>query len=82
MSAAFAALVSGVERVVVSRHVHDGKRGRSSRRVGAEGLTIISRRGNETTFYEMVARRAKLFPNVLGRNPKRLKFVASTITSH
>ena len=41
----------------------------------AEGLTIISRRGNEGIFREMVARPAKLFPDALGRSPKPLKFI-------
>jgi glyoxylase-like metal-dependent hydrolase (beta-lactamase superfamily II) len=41
----------------------------------AEGLTVISRRGNEGIFREMVARPARQFPDVLGRNPKPLKFI-------
>ena len=41
----------------------------------AEGLTIISRRGNEGIFREMVARPATLFPDALGRSPKPLKFI-------
>ena len=41
----------------------------------AEGLTVISRRGNEGIFREMVARPAKLFPDALGRSPKPLKFI-------
>jgi hypothetical protein len=41
----------------------------------AEGLTVISRRGNEGIFREMVSRPATAFPDALGRNPKPLKFL-------
>jgi hypothetical protein len=38
-------------------------------------LTIISRRGNEGIFREMVERPAGLFPDALGRQPQPLKFI-------
>jgi hypothetical protein len=41
----------------------------------ARGLTIISRRGNEAIFSEMVARPAPNFPDALARNPQPLEFV-------
>jgi glyoxylase-like metal-dependent hydrolase (beta-lactamase superfamily II) len=68
------ALVPGkrVTQVIQSHHHFDHSVG--LRAAAAEGLTIISRRGNEGIFREMVARPAKLFPDALGRNPKPLKF--------
>jgi glyoxylase-like metal-dependent hydrolase (beta-lactamase superfamily II) len=70
------ALVPGkrVTQVIQSHHHFDHSVG--LRAAVAQGLTIISRRGNEGIFREMVARPAKLFPDALGRNPKPLKFIA------
>ena len=69
------ALVPGkrVTRVIQSHHHFDHSAG--LRAAVAEGLTIISRRGNEGIFREMVARPARLFPDALGRNPKPLTFI-------
>lgn len=63
-----------VTHVIQSHHHFDHSSG--LRTAVAEGLTVISRRGNEGIFREMVSRPAKLFPDALGRNPKPLKFVA------
>jgi glyoxylase-like metal-dependent hydrolase (beta-lactamase superfamily II) len=56
------ALVPGkrVTQVIQSHHHFDHSVG--LRAAVAQGLTIISRRGNEGIFREMVARPAKLFP--------------------
>lgn len=62
-----------VTQVIQSHHHFDHSVG--LRAAVAEGLTIISRRGNEGIFREMVARPARLFPDALGRNPKPLKFI-------
>jgi glyoxylase-like metal-dependent hydrolase (beta-lactamase superfamily II) len=69
------ALVPGkrVTQVIQSHHHFDHSVG--LRAAVAEGLTIISRRGNEGIFREMVARPARLFPDALGRSPKPLKFI-------
>jgi glyoxylase-like metal-dependent hydrolase (beta-lactamase superfamily II) len=69
------ALVPGkrVTQVIQSHHHFDHSVG--LRAAVAEGLTIISRRGNEGIFREMVARPAKQFPDALGRNPQPLKFI-------
>ena len=69
------ALVPGkrVTQVIQSHHHFDHSVG--LRAAVAQGLTIISRRGNEGIFREMVARPAKLFPDALGRNPKPLAFI-------
>jgi glyoxylase-like metal-dependent hydrolase (beta-lactamase superfamily II) len=69
------ALVPGkrVTQVIQSHHHFDHSVG--LRAAVAQGLTVISRRGNEGIFREMVARPAKLFPDALGRNPKPLKFM-------
>ena len=69
------ALVPGkrVTQVIQSHHHFDHSAG--LRAAVAEGLTIISRRGNEGIFREMVARPARLFPDALGRNPQPLKFI-------
>jgi glyoxylase-like metal-dependent hydrolase (beta-lactamase superfamily II) len=69
------ALVPGkrVTQVIQSHHHFDHSVG--LRAAVAQGLTIISRRGNEGIFREMVARPAKLFPDALGRSPKPLKFI-------
>ena len=39
----------------------------------AEGLTIITHRGNVELFKEMVSRPARQFPDALSRNPKPMK---------
>ena len=72
------ALVPGkrVTQVIQSHHHFDHSVG--LRAAVAEGLTVISRRGNEGIFQEMVSRPARLFPDALGRNPKPLKFVPVT----
>jgi glyoxylase-like metal-dependent hydrolase (beta-lactamase superfamily II) len=69
------ALVPGkrVTHVIQSHHHFDHSVG--LRAAVAEGLTVISRRGNEGIFREMVARPARQFPDALGRNPKPLKFM-------
>src|SRR5688500_14347207 len=69
------ALVPGkrVTQVIQSHHHFDHSVG--LRAAVAQGLAIISRRGNEGIFREMVARPAKLFPDALGRNPKPLTFI-------
>jgi hypothetical protein len=70
------ALVPGkrVTQVIQSHHHFDHSVG--LRAAVAQGLTIISRRGNGGIFREMVARPAKLFPDALGRHPKPLTFIA------
>ncbi|HEY6506892.1 MAG TPA: hypothetical protein VIY56_02710, partial [Vicinamibacterales bacterium] len=69
------ALVPGkrVTQVIQTHHHFDHSVG--LRAAVAEGLTIISRRGNEGIFREVVARPARMFPDALGRNPKPLKFI-------
>jgi glyoxylase-like metal-dependent hydrolase (beta-lactamase superfamily II) len=69
------ALVPGkrVTQVIQSHHHFDHSVG--LRAAVAQGLMVISRRGNEGIFREMVARPAKLFPDALGRSPKALKFI-------
>ena len=68
------ALVPGkrVTQVIQTHHHFDHSAG--LRAAVAQGLTIISRRGNEGIFREMVGRPARLFPDALGKNPKPLKF--------
>jgi glyoxylase-like metal-dependent hydrolase (beta-lactamase superfamily II) len=70
------ALVPGkrVTQVIQSHHHFDHSVG--LRAAVAEGLTVISRRGNEGIFREMASRPATRFPDALGRNPKPLKFIA------
>jgi glyoxylase-like metal-dependent hydrolase (beta-lactamase superfamily II) len=69
------ALVPGkrVTQVIQTHHHFDHSVG--LRAAVAEGLTIISRRGNEGIFREMASRPARLFPDALGRNPKPLTFI-------
>jgi len=62
-----------VTQVIQTHHHFDHSVG--LRAAVAEGLTVISRRGNEGIFREMASRPAKLFPDALGRNPKPLKFI-------
>jgi glyoxylase-like metal-dependent hydrolase (beta-lactamase superfamily II) len=61
-----------VTQVIQTHHHFDHSAG--LRAAVAEGLTIISRRGNEGIFREMVGRPARMFPDALGKNPKALKF--------
>ena len=70
------ALVPGkrVTQVIQTHHHFDHSVG--LRAAVAEGLTIISRRGNEGIFREMASRPATLFPDALGRRPKPLKFIS------
>jgi len=69
------ALVPGkrVTQVIQTHHHFDHSVG--LRAAVAQGLTVISRRGNEGIFREMASRPAKLFPDALGRQPKPLKFI-------
>jgi glyoxylase-like metal-dependent hydrolase (beta-lactamase superfamily II) len=69
------ALVAGkrVTQVIQTHHHFDHSVG--LRAAVAEGLTIISRRGNEGIFREVVARPARVFPDALGRSPRALKFI-------
>ncbi len=69
------ALVPGkrVTQVIQTHHHFDHSAG--LRAAVAAGLTVISRRGNEGIFREMVARPARLFPDALGRSPKPLQFI-------
>lgn len=69
------ALVPGkrVTQVIQTHHHFDHSIG--LRAAVAQGLTVVSRRGNEGIFREMASRPAKLFPDALGRNPKPLKFI-------
>lgn len=62
-----------VTEVIVSHHHFDHSGG--LRAAVSRGLTIISRRGNEPIFREMVARPAPNFPDALARNPRPLEFV-------
>jgi hypothetical protein len=62
-----------VTQVIQTHHHFDHSVG--LRAAVAQGLTVISRRGNEGIFRDMVARPAKLFPDALGRTPKPLQFI-------
>lgn len=60
-------------QVIVSHHHFDHSGG--LRAAVAEGLTIITQRGNAGIFQEMAARPAKEFPDLLGKNPKPIKII-------
>jgi glyoxylase-like metal-dependent hydrolase (beta-lactamase superfamily II) len=62
-----------VTQVIQTHHHFDHSVG--LRAAVAQGLTIISRRGNEGIFREVAARPATVFPDALGRSPKPLKFI-------
>src|SRR5215510_12009462 len=57
--------------VIVSHHHFDHSGG--LRTAVAEGLTVLTQRGNVELFKEMVSRPAKEFPDALGKNPKLIK---------
>jgi glyoxylase-like metal-dependent hydrolase (beta-lactamase superfamily II) len=57
--------------VIVSHHHFDHSGG--LRTAVAEGLTVITQRGNLELFNEMASRPAKQFPDALGKNPKPIK---------
>ncbi len=58
--------------LVVTHHHFDHTAG--LRAAVSRGLTVISHRGNETIFREMIARPAVIFPDDLARNPHPLLF--------
>ena len=62
-----------VTEVIVSHHHFDHTGG--LRAAVARGLTVISHRGNEAIFHEMVARPAPRYPDLLARNPLPLNFI-------
>ena len=68
-------LVPGKEvtEVVVTHHHFDHTGG--LRAAVSRGLRVISHRGNQQIFEEMVSRPAPNFPDALARNPRRLEFV-------
>jgi glyoxylase-like metal-dependent hydrolase (beta-lactamase superfamily II) len=64
--------------VIVSHHHFDHTGG--LRAAVAEGLTIITARGNEGIMREVTSRPAKRFPDALGRSPRALKI--RTVDDH
>ena len=63
-----------VTEVIISHHHFDHTGG--LRTMVAEGFTVISHKGNEQYYRELVARKATLNPDTLAKNPKPLKFKA------
>jgi glyoxylase-like metal-dependent hydrolase (beta-lactamase superfamily II) len=63
-----------VTQLIVSHAHFDHAAG--LRQAVAEGLTVISRRGNEGIFREMATHPAPDFPDDLAKSPKPLKFIA------
>ncbi len=61
-----------VTQLIVSHHHFDHTAG--LRAAVSRGLGVISHRGNEAIFREMIARPAILFPDELARNPLPLRF--------
>ncbi|MEQ1948971.1 MAG: MBL fold metallo-hydrolase [Bryobacteraceae bacterium] len=61
-----------VTEVIISHHHFDHTGG--LRTMVAEGFTIISHKGNQQYFRELVSRKATLNPDQLAKNPKPLKF--------
>ena len=57
--------------VIISHHHFDHTGG--LRAAIAEGLTIVTHKGNEAFFREIAARKATLRPDLLARNPKPVK---------
>jgi len=62
-----------VTQLIVSHHHFDHSAG--FRQAVAEGLTIVSRRGNEVIFREMATHPAPDFPDDLAMSPQPLKFM-------
>jgi Metallo-beta-lactamase superfamily len=61
-----------VKRLIVTHHHFDHTAG--LRAAVSRGLSVISHRGNEAIFREMIARPAVMFPDDLARNPHPLVF--------
>jgi glyoxylase-like metal-dependent hydrolase (beta-lactamase superfamily II) len=64
--------------VIVSHHHFDHTGG--LRAAVAEGLTIVTARGNETLLREVASRPARLFPDALGRAPRPVRI--RTVDDH